>query len=125
MSGPTIQFFMSLRNTVKLYHWQTKSYARHVASDAFVSKIDSLIDKFVEVYIGRYERDPKISKKKDMEITVPVLSDSSIVTYLQDTCTWLEDQLPKGLNKKDTELISIRDEMLVEINQAIYLFTFQ
>ncbi len=60
-----------------------------------------------------------------MEITVPVLSDSSIVTYLQDTCTWLEDQLPKGLNKKDTELISIRDEMLVEINQAIYLFTFQ
>lgn len=125
MSGSTIQFFMTLRNTVKLYHWQTTSYARHIASDAFVKNMDTLIDKFVEVYIGRYGRDPKISKRKNMELSIPVLTDSSILKNLQDALTWLEDDLPKTLNKKDTEMINIRDEMLAEINQALYLFTFQ
>jgi hypothetical protein len=125
MSAKTIQFFMTLRNTLKLYHWNTKSYSRHVASDSFVSKMDALVDRFVEVYIGRYERDSKMSKIKYMNLDIPVLNDSGIINYLQDALTWLENDLPKNVNKKDTELINIRDEMLAEINQALYLFTFQ
>ena len=33
---------------VKLYHWQTKVYARHVASDKLFGEINSLIDQFVD-----------------------------------------------------------------------------
>ena len=125
MSLATIQFFMSLRNAMKIYHWHTKSYARHVASDSFVTKVDALIDRFVEVYMGRYERDPKLISKKTMEVTFPVLNDKKVLNYLQDAIKWLEDELPKGLNKKDTDLFTIRDEILLEINQALYLFTIQ
>jgi hypothetical protein len=125
MSTTAIQFFISLRNAVKIYHWNTKYYARHIASDSFVSKIDELIDRFVEVYIGRYERDQKLTKRKNMEMSFPVLNETSVVNFLQHSAKWLENELPKSLNKRDTELFNIRDEMLAEINQTLYLFTIQ
>lgn len=36
----------------KIYHWQTKSYARHVASDELVSAIQDIVDYYVETIIG-------------------------------------------------------------------------
>ena len=35
----------------------------------------------------------------------------------------LIEEVPKGLKKTDTDLINIRDEMLAELNQLLYLFT--
>ena len=41
-----IQFF-TLRQQIKLLHWQTKSYARHKASGHLYDDIDKLIDQFI------------------------------------------------------------------------------
>ena len=40
--GEIALYFIYIRDQLKIYHWQTKNYARHVASDSFVS---SLSDK--------------------------------------------------------------------------------
>jgi hypothetical protein len=121
MSLPIIQFFMTLRNGSKNYHWNTTSYARHKASDQFVENMDKLIDRFVEVYIGKHGRPAGLGK--DMALTLPGTTEKSIIAFLLSACDWLTNSLPKMIKPKDTDLLNIRDEMLAEINQTLYLFT--
>ena len=33
MAAEQIHFFLHLRDQIKLYHWQTRVYARHIATD--------------------------------------------------------------------------------------------
>jgi len=123
MSQVIIQFYMVLRNGVKIYHWNTMSHPRHKATDKFVENIDKLTDSFVEVYMGRYGRDPSMSK--DMHLTLPGFTEKSIVTFLEESRVWLEKEIPKLIKPKDTDLFNIRDEILAEINQTLYLFTLK
>lgn len=123
MSATIIQFYMTLRNAAKIYHWNTKSHPRHKASDQFIENLDKLTDRFVEVYIGRYGRDPAMGK--DWTLKLPGFTEKSIVIYLGEACTWLSNKLPKLLGEKDTDLLNIRDEILAEIHQTLYLFTLK
>jgi hypothetical protein len=54
MSADQIHFFLQLRNQIKLYHWQTRVYSRHIATDKILENLDTAIDSYVEVYIGKY-----------------------------------------------------------------------
>ena len=47
-----IKVFFNMTSMIKLYHWQTKIYARHKATDNLHSELLSSIDKFIEVYMG-------------------------------------------------------------------------
>jgi len=121
MSETIVQFYLILRNATKVYHWNTKSYPRHKASDQFVENMDKLIDRFVEVYIGRYGRDKMLSK--DMNLKLPGFTEKTIIAFFEEARIWLATVLPGLLKSQDTDLINIRDEMLGEINQLLYLFT--
>jgi len=121
MSCAIIQFYMILRNGVKLYHWNTKIYSRHKATDQFIENIDKLTDSFVEIYIGRYGRDKDLGK--DMKITLPGFTDKSVINFFEEARLWLSEKLPTLISEKETDLLNIRDEILGEVNQALYLFT--
>ena len=123
MSGPIIQFFMTLRNGVKVYHWNTTSYPRHKATDQFIENIDKLSDSFVEIYIGRYGRDAALGK--EMKITLPGFTEISIINFFEEARIWLSDKIPLLVSEKDTDLLNIRDEILGEVNQTLYLFTLK
>ena len=125
MSAEIIQYFLRLRNTLKVYHWMTLSYPRHIASDALIGKLDALSDNFVEVYIGRYGRDKALnsSSKKNMPLVLHSLTEKEVPEYLKEARDWLSESLPLKLKKTDTELLNIRDELISELNQCLYLFT--
>ena len=123
MSGTIVQFYLTLRNAIKVYHWNTKSYPRHKATDEFVGKFDGLTDRFVEVYIGRYGRNAALSK--EMTLTLPALNENLAKQYLEEAREWMVTKLPKMLKPTDTDLFNIRDEILAEINQTLYLFTLE
>lgn len=122
MSAELIHLMMSLRDQVKLYHWQTMSHPRHTATDNLVENLDTNIDKFVEVYIGKYGR-PKVSAKH--AIHLHNFSDKQATRFLQSAVAWMTHQLPKKVKSTDTDLLNIRDEILADLNQTLYLFTFQ
>ena len=111
----TIRGMMTLRDQVKLYHWQTMKFPRHKATDELISKLDTNIDKFVEVHIGRYGR-PKFSGS----ILLSNFSEKSASSLLERAVKWLETLKIKST---DTDLLNIRDEILADINQTIYLFS--
>ena len=121
MSAKDIQFFFTMREQIKLYHWQTKSFSRHKATDGVIDTLDELIDKYVEVYMGRYGR-PKMTSRNNM-VQVKNLSEANVVRFIKQCITYLQSELVKGLKPQDTDLINLRDEMLADLNQLLYLFT--
>jgi hypothetical protein len=121
MSAAAVQFFLEMRNQIKLYHWQTLSYARHKATDEAVSRLDSNIDRFVEVYIGKYGR-PKLAGK-NASFHLENLTDKKAVAFVKECIKILQGPLVKDLKPdSDSDLFNIRDEMLSDLNQLLYLF---
>jgi len=121
MSAEIIYCFLVMRNQLKIYHWQTHSFSRHKASDELIDKIDDNIDSFVEVYIGKYGR--PIFKSKTATLKLDNFDDKQAPQFVQRAIKWLSETLPKRLDsKKDTDLLNIRDEMLANLNQTLYLF---
>lgn len=51
-----VSSFLGFRNQLKLFHWQTKSYAQHQAFGKAYDELSETIDEFLEVYIGKYAR---------------------------------------------------------------------
>ena len=123
MSAEIVHLMMTLRNQVKLYHWQTMAYPRHVATDELVTKLDTNIDQFVEVYVGKYGR-PKLSGQTST-IRLRNHSDKEATNLLKEAIDWLTTDLNRKLKKTDTDLMNIRDTIVADLNQTLYLFTFQ
>jgi hypothetical protein len=121
MSGENVNFFMTMREQIKLYHWQTKVYSRHKATDNIIEELDKNIDKYVEVYMGKYGR-PKLTSRTN-SIKLMNLSEPSIVKFVKQCIVYLRADLVKGLSPQDTDLFNIRDEMLSDLDQLLYLFT--
>ena len=113
-----------MREQIKLYHWQTKMYSRHKATDEVIEKLDKLIDTFVEIWMGKYGR-PRITPKTST-IRVSNLSETGAVKFIQGCIKELQGPISNSLDaKKDTDLLNIRDEMLGDLNQLLYLFTLR
>ena len=121
MSAADVQFFFAMRDQIKLYHWQTSVFARHKATDDVIGALDESIDKYVEVYMGKYGR-PNLTAKTNV-IHVKNMGEKEAVRFVKMCIQALLEVVPKGLGPKDTDLLNIRDEMLAELNQLLYLFT--
>jgi DNA-binding ferritin-like protein len=117
-----VHVFFEMLNTVKLYHWKTKSYAQHKATDELYERLNENIDKFVEILLGKDE-----SRIKMIEKRITVMDYSNVSDFKEKIYKYRE--FLTGLNKhfnekKDTDLLNIRDEILGDMNQFLYLMSF-
>ena len=111
-----VHVLFTLHITMKLYHWSTKSYARHKASDEFITSLLNMIDQFVESYSGRYNKTPSINL---ISINMSDISDEQIIKVLLKAHYFLSHI---EHYTKDSELLAIRDELLVQVDKTLYLF---
>jgi hypothetical protein len=116
--GDIVSAMLTIRNQIKLYHWQTKSFADHKATDDLTAALDTSIDSFVEVFMGKYGR-PKVTKG----IKLHNFSANMAREFVSKQTVYLMNVLPRKLKKGDTDLMNIRDEILAELNKVRYLFT--
>lgn len=114
-----IQAFFTMQHTIKLYHWQTGSYARHKATCDLLVGLNDLIDTFIETYIGRYS---KPSFDGNIDLKIKELNDEDADSTLQKYIQFLKMEVPKYVKPSDTDLLNIRDEMLGLLNKTQYLF---
>jgi hypothetical protein len=115
---------LEVQNQVKIYHFQTVSYARHLASDRLFTSLLVNIDRFGEVL----QNSKRIKLDKSSKLVLRHLNDKDMFTYLSNFALWLEIQLPKlisGYRKGSVDLLNIRDEILADVNQTLYLFSFK
>jgi hypothetical protein len=121
MSAEIVVLFMTLRDQVKIYHWQTKEFSRHKATDELVDKLDGNIDKFVETFMGKYGR-PSFGRSSS-SIKIRNFHEKDAPALLKTYIKWMGTKLPKLLSPEDTDLLNIRDEIVGDLNQTLYLFT--
>jgi len=119
-----IVFFLEMLNTIKLYHWKTYSYATHKATDDLYSKLGENTDKFIEILLGKFGNRANLLNTtsipvKDMhsaeEFKREIIRYKSLLVSLTDH--------PTMKLMTNTDLLNIRDEMLADLNQFLYLFT--
>lgn len=120
MSADHVHFFLHLRDQLKLYHWQTRVYARHVATDKILEKLEGNIDSFVEIYIGKYGR-PRLTGA-NATITLHNITEAGAVRLVKAAAKYLQGM--KSLKADvDSDLLTVRDELLADLDQLLYLFT--
>jgi len=118
-----VKFFFTLQHNLKLYHWQTASYARHVATDTLGQSLGASIDKFVEILQGK--KDKRVGAKAAATLSLVSMDDEQISLYLRDCVQYLQNITMQGVvTDADTDLLNIRDDMVGQINQTLYLFSF-
>jgi hypothetical protein len=122
MSASDVHFFLQLRDQIKLYHWQTRVYARHTATDKVLGDLDRIIDSYVEIYIGKYGRKRLVGG--DAKISVSNLTEAGANRFINSAIRYCQSGLVKGLSKvHDTDLLNLKDELVGALNQLLYLFT--
>jgi hypothetical protein len=132
---------LQTRDRLQIYHWKTKSHAKHKASDELVQSLTANMDRFVETYLGSHPTEDKnfhISEKIELKTCNDTQIQSclySLLDYLRDlteetkTETSIFPKFLRGSGIKDqkkvinTDLLNIRDEMMSEIHKTLYLFT--
>jgi len=118
--GDIVTHLLTIRNQVKLYHWQTNQFSRHKATDDLTATLDTNIDAFVESYMGRYGR-PKVSGS----IKLHNFTESAAKSFVAKETKYLERELPRKIGKEDTDLLNLRDTILGDLTKVSYLFTLQ
>ena len=118
--GDIVIALMEIRDQIKLYHWQTGKFARHKATDDLVASLDTNIDEFVEVYMGKYGR-PKSTRS----IKLHNFSESAARAFVAKQTDFLTTKMPKMFKSTDSDLLNIRDTILADVNKTLYLFTLQ
>jgi len=114
---------MNFQQQMKILHWQTTSFARHNAYGGIYDSIDDLLDKFAEICMGKYGRIELNDEISQLELKN--MKDLSINSYLNEFCDFLVDLTDEFDNKKDTDVLTIRDEILSEVNKLKYLLTLK
>jgi len=111
---------IKIQQQLRIFHWQSETYAQHEAFGEAYKELDGLIDSFVEVFMGKYG---KVRAKVTYNIELDNLSDS-VNVYIDDFIAFLT-KLGDDISDIDTDLLNIRDEMLAVLNKLKYLLTLK
>ena len=121
--------FLSIRTQIKLYHWQTRIYARHKATDRFLDTFEPLVDRFVEAAQGiagmGKERGIRIGPRhKSMVTAGRGPTDETASEYLSGFRDYIADENMRA-NISESELLQILDDILEICDITLYLFTLK
>ena len=111
---------------VKLYHWKTHSYATHKATDDLYTKLNANIDSFMEILFGKSGIRTELMGHKNIRL-VDLSSIESLkreIDGFKGYLVGLDDN--KAMNSmSNSDLYNIRDTILGDLNQFLYLLTFK
>jgi DNA-binding ferritin-like protein len=96
-------------NNLKLFHWNTKSYSQHMASDSLYEELTKSIDTLVESFLQQ---------------RIPI---QSTITLCTNPMMFMKKmkEFKLFMNEVDlpNELLSLRDDIVVALDQFEYRLT--
>jgi len=112
---------LKIQEQLRIFHWQSATYAQHKAFGKAYEELGDLVDDFVEVYIGKYG---KVKAKLVYNIELDNFGEN-YNEYIDNYISYLSNINSELDEKKDTDLLNIRDEMLAILNRLKYLLTLK
>jgi len=118
--------FLEMLLMIKLFHWKTTSYATHKATDDLYTKLNANMDSFIEVLLGKSGLRIDLMKNKSIKL-LDLSSQEALKHEVEKFKTYLvgldDNKVMKTMS--NTDLYNIRDTILGDMNQFLYLLTFK
>lgn len=94
-----------------------------MATDKIVNSLDTFIDQFVEIFIGKFGRPSSVSGS----VHFLNMSENGVEKFIKSSIKYLQDLSNKHIlnSTTDTDLLNIRDSIVADLNQLLYLFTLK
>jgi len=105
------------RDVAHSVHLNTRSFAKHSALNSFYDEVIELADKFAEAYQGRHGLIGPISLMSAKKTT-------NIVEFLEDSLADIEKMRYDVVEKTDTPLQNIIDEIVGQYLSSLYKLKF-
>jgi hypothetical protein len=118
--------FLEMLLMIKLFHWKTSSYATHKATDKLYTQLNANIDSFEEILLGKTGLRTDLMNNKNIKL-VDLTSTESLKREIEAFKGYLVSLNDNPVMKKmsNTDLYNIRDEILGNLNQFLYLLTLK
>jgi len=118
--------FLEMLLTVKLFHWKTSSYATHKATDELYEKMNTNIDSFIEILLGKTGDRVNLMDHKTIRL-IDFTSQENFKREIEDFKSYLVNlnEHPALKIMSNSDLFNIRDTILGDMNQLLYLLTFK
>jgi len=108
---------------VKLYHWNTQSYSVHKATDQLYDDLNTNIDKFIEVLLGKNKRNDMLDIQS---LKIKTFNhNASFMKWLEQFKKYLIDIDGLFIPTKDSDILNIRDEILADLNKISYMLSLK
>ena len=120
----TVKFLETLL-MIKLFHWKTHSYATHKATDDLYGSLNENMDKFIEILLGKTNTRIDLRSQKSIRL-IDLNSQEELKQKIMEFKSYLVSLTNnRSLSPMtNTDLLNIRDEILGNMNQFLYLLTF-
>jgi hypothetical protein len=112
------EFFITLMHAATsghILHFQTRSFAQHMALDAFYSELPGLVDSVVEAYQGKYGLVLDYPSGYQVPVTAAIDFVSALSDYVMSSRANVAD---------DSEIQNLIDEIQDLIDSTLYKLRF-
>ena len=123
-----VEFMFEMLHNVKLYHWNTHSFSQHKATDELHGRLSEHVDKFVEVLLGKSASQPSEGRLRHLNEKIALINSRNTREFRDKIHEYREYFIGMADcfdSHKDSDLLNIRDEILADLNQFLYLLTLQ
>lgn len=111
-----IPMLMEAADQIRVFHWQTKSYAEHKALGAFYDALSAATDDFAETLIGIDGARPVLKGEIKIEDYAKGAPQSYIKAFAKEISGWKD---------MTTDILNMRDSLLGEAHHALYLLSLE
>jgi DNA-binding ferritin-like protein len=122
MKEELILKLIQIQTQFKFMHWQTMGDAKHRAYGKTYDKLSGFIDDFAEGVMGKYGR---FEFESEFSIMFQDLKSLSVQNFMDGITEFLVSMTDQLDSKYDSDLLNLRDEMLLLINKLKYLLTLK
>ena len=112
---------LEINAQLKLFHWQTFSYAQHKALDKIGESLSETFDKLIETLLGRYRN----FEYRPVSIQLEPYSNENIIAKIQQYVNLFSQNQCPIINKQDSDVQNIVEEIVADLNQLKYLLTLE
>lgn len=116
---------LELLMMIKLFHWKTTNYATHKATDELYSKLNDHIDTFIEILLGKTGTRTNLLKNNKLSL-IDLSNKEQLINKINYYKSYMVDLSNNSFirSMSNTDLLNIRDEILGDLNQFMYLLSF-
>jgi DNA-binding ferritin-like protein len=121
-----VKRMLEIITLLRLYHWNTYSYATHKATGDLYDGLSDKADNYVETMIGKSNGKYRIRMSNYNKLTIKGVSNNTdMVNTIKSFIKELDSFHLRLSQSFYSDIINIKDEIVGDLNKYLYLLTLK